>query len=112
MFAQGFPPSVPMQNAPAARSLPQQPYARPPDIGTRPQPATRWEPALAQQPLPPSRVRAQAADEPAVRPRPQRAAVAILSPEELGVSAAARPVDRPAVDWTAVHGRLDRLGAT
>jgi hypothetical protein len=35
----------------------------------------------------------------------------IPSPEELGV-AAVGPAARPNIDWTAVHERLDRLGAT
>lgn len=71
-----------------------------------------------QSPAPRPLVRAQAPDEPpaAARPAPaqsQPMALRIPSPEELGIGRGDAALASPArVDWSAVHGRLDQLGAT
>lgn len=76
--------------------------------------ALTWSPTQRQQQRPAPIIRAQAPDEPAPRPRqiaPRPASLAMPSPEELGL--ASRQAPEPSrVDWTAVHARLNQLGAT
>jgi hypothetical protein len=89
------------------------PY-NPPPVAWNPPP---WNPPPAPRQVPPVPVvRAQMDDD--APPPPRRvpaesrpASFRMPSPQELGVTTAG-PADSPAIDWTAVHKQLDRLGAT
>src|SRR5690242_9849363 len=112
MLPPGFAPSLPTgRSAPSnlGSPVPQPPagYALPPS-------PPKYS-GVAQQPaLAPRVVRGQRPDEPAPEPAAPVIRAAVLrmpSPQELGVADVKRP-ESPGVDWTAVHNRLDRLGAT
>jgi hypothetical protein len=124
MSAPQFSPPMPTQGYPAPRYT-NQPQPQPAPRPEWQQPVPR-EQAQAQEPefQPQSRgpiYRGKMEEKPVPEPRPSPAEappipperpVALLSlpaPEELGVSAA--PPSAAGIDWSAVHCRLDRLGA-
>src|SRR4051794_7043628 len=111
-----LPPAYPMAQAPGGYppgAYP--PGAYPPGVASRPQPRQQPRPPQPQQAaVPPPTVRGVRPEEPA-RPARVRTALAIPTPEELGVAARA-PAPAPRrvaeeVDWTATRRRLQELGA-
>src|SRR5262245_10614748 len=103
----GPPIAMPQQFAVQPPQFPAQPRlpSRPPAVpaGANGQPS---QPAVASLP-PPRAIRGQAPDEPA-ETRP--AALVLPAPEQLGIAMVKTP--ESAIDWTAVHRRLDQMGAT
>ncbi len=102
---QALPQSYPMQQQFAPQSAPA--YA------AAPQQAAPWNAGGIQPSNPRPVFRGQADDDPAPQRRavsnPRPAPLSMPSPEALGLAeehAQSRPID-----WTAVHGRLDQLGA-
>jgi hypothetical protein len=114
MMGGSFSAPFPMQVYPAAQPMNQfmPPIAQP---GAR-VPTAPYAPVIAQQQVP-SRpiIRAQREDDPPpVRPSriaPPPARLTIPTPEQLGV-AGAMARSEASVDWSAVHDKLNRLGAS
>jgi hypothetical protein len=97
-----------MMQPPGTPAPPRFPTGNQPLAGTgqaRPQAAPPSRPVVA----PPPIVRLQSEDETAPSPAPV-SPLALPSPEQLGIVGNTAP--EPTVDWTAVHRRLDTLGAT
>lgn len=96
-----------MPGYPGPMAYVQQPYMQQPNP-PRPAPLRKIPPAQQAaapkpvRPTPPAIVRGQSPDD----PRPARRSLEMPSPEALGVSMPAKPVD-----WTDVRIKLDRLGA-
>ena len=88
------PPQFPTQPR-----LPSRPPVVPANAGVQPS-----QPAMASLP-PPRTVRGQADDEP-VESRP----LVLPTPEQLGI--AVPTTTASPIDWTAIHRRLDQMGAT
>ncbi|HEV3259014.1 MAG TPA: hypothetical protein VG013_19235 [Gemmataceae bacterium] len=110
-----YPPSFPGTSYPTAPIMPP-PSPQWPMMGAaaRPQALPAGD-ALVQQPRPARTVRGQMGAEPppSVPPRPAEqppAPLVIPSPEQLGL-ACAEPAAGDSPDWTALHRRLDQLGA-
>lgn len=99
-----------MMMTPPPQYVQQPPTAVPPPRfpGTpavNPAPAPRLSRGVAPE-APPTPLRLVAAD-------PPPAPLVMPTPEQLGISAAAKPAAPPApLDWADVHRRLDRLGIT
>lgn len=106
-----MPQAAPAWPQPVPQRIPQAPAPRipqPPASAWQRPPAPPTTAHMPSPPVPPTTVRGHSQS---LEPRTPAAPLSLPSPEALGIAVARTPAAATALDWNAVHARLDRLGA-